>query len=128
MVAFMRNMGDAMQSEGDSFCVSVGTAITSATGKSKNAAQHDSILTYEVLVEKISKLTEQILEKFTNVGELIEWEQSLSNDALDRILTMRMGLPMYLIIIEKFNIKSIHVCGTGLWYGVYLQHLFNVAD
>lgn len=128
MIAFMRNMGDAMQSEEDSFCVSVGTAITSATGKSKNESQHDTILTYDVLVEKISKLTEQILERFSNVGELIEWEQSSSSDAMDRILTMRMGLPMYLTIMEKFNIKSIHVCGTGLWYGVYLQHLFNVAD
>ena len=128
MVAFIRNMGDAMQSKEESFCVSVGTAITSATGKTKNASQHDSILTYNVLVEKISKLTEQILERFSNVGELIEWEQSLSSDAMDRILTMRMGLPMYLTIMEKFNIKSIHVCGTGLWYGIYLQHLFNVAD
>lgn len=128
MIAFMRNMGDTMQSEEDTFCVSVGTAITSATGKSKNASQHDSILSYNVLVEKISKLTEQILERFSNVGELIEWEQSLSSDAMDRILTMRMGLPMYLTIMEKFNIKSIHVCGTGLWYGIYLQHLFNVAD
>ena len=128
MVAFIRNMGDAMQSKEESFCVSVGTAITSATGKTKNASQHDSILTYNVLVEKISKLTEQILERFSNVGELIEWEQSLSSNAMDRILTMRMGLPMYLTIMEKFNIKSIHVCGTGLWYGIYLQHLFNVAD
>lgn len=128
MVAFIRNMGDAMQSKEESFCVSVGTAITSATGKTKNASQHDSILTYNVLVEKISKLTEQILERFSNVGELIKWEQSLSSDAMDRILTMRMGLPMYLTIMEKFNIKSIHVCGTGLWYGIYLQHLFNVAD
>lgn len=128
MVAFMRNMGEAMQSEENTFCVSVGTAITSATGKSKNANQHDTILTYDVIAEKIAKQTEQILERFSNVGDLIEWEQLLSSDSMDRILTMRMGLPMYLIIMDKFNIKSIHVCGTGLWYGIYLQHLFNIAD
>lgn len=128
LVAFMRNMGEAMQSEENTFCVSVGTAITSATGKSKNANQHDTILTYDVIAEKIAKQTEQILERFSNVGDLIEWEQLLSSDSMDRILTMRMGLPMYLIIMDKFNIKSIHVCGTGLWYGIYLQHLFNIAD
>ena len=129
MVAFMRNMGEAMQSKENTFCVSVGTAITSATGKSKNAKQHDTILTYDVIAEKIAKQTEQILERFSNVGDLIEWEQSSSsNDTMDRVLTMRMGLPMYLIIMEKFNIKCIHVCGTGLWYGIYLQHLFNIAD
>lgn len=128
MVAFIRNLGDIMQSEKESFCVSVGTAITSATGKSKNATQHDTILTYESLSQKIDSLTAKILEQFDTVGDLVNWEQRMSSDSMDRCLTMRMGLPMYLILMEKFNIKSIHVCGTGLWYGIYLQHLFNVAD
>lgn len=128
MVAFMRNLGDVMQSEEETFCVSVGTAITSATGKSKNATQHDTILTYDSLSQKIENLTSKILEQFETVGDLINWEHQMNNDSMDRCLTMRMGLPMYLIIMEKFNIKSIHVCGTGLWYGIYLQHLFNVAD
>lgn len=128
MVAFMRNLGDVMQSEEETFCVSVGTAITSATGKSKNATQHDTILTYDSLSQKIENLTSKILEQFKTVGDLINWEHQMNNDSMDRCLTMRMGLPMYLIIMEKFNIKSIHVCGTGLWYGIYLQHLFNVAD
>ncbi|MBP7984202.1 MAG: AAA family ATPase [Bacteroidaceae bacterium] len=128
MVAFINNLGDVMQSEKESFCVSVGTAITKATGKSKNAVQHDTIITYESLSQKIENLTAKILEQFDTVGDLINWEQRMISDSMDRFLTMRMGLPMYLILMEKFNIKSIHVCGTGLWYGIYLQHLFNVAD
>ena len=128
MVAFMRNMSFAMQSDIETFCVSVGTAITSATNKSSNSKQHDSVLAYDTISQKINNLTERIEEQFSTVGDLINWEKRLSSDSMDRCLTMRMGLPMYLIIMDKFNIKSIHVCGTGLWYGVYLQHLFNVAD
>lgn len=127
MVAFMKNMSSAMFSETESFCVSVGTAITSATGKKGNSSQHDTILDYDMLKQKIDKLSEFILQEFSTVGELMDWEQSLSNGTIDKNLTMRMGLPMYLIIMEKFNVKSIHVCGTGLWYGIYLQHLFNTT-
>lgn len=128
MVAFMKNMGITMLSDEETFCVSVGTAITSATGKSGNAKQHDSVLEYDKLSQKIENLTSTILERFDTVGDLVRWEQRMGDDTMDRNLTMRMGLPMYLLLMDKFNIKSIHVCGTGLWYGIYLQHLFNVAD
>lgn len=134
MVAFMRNMSFAMQSDSETFCVSVGTAITAATKKSSNAKQHDTIMTYETISQRIESLTAQIIDRFATVGDLVGWEQELKwekqlkGDTMEKCLTMRMGLPMYLIIMEKFGIKAIHVCGTGLWYGVYLQHLFNVTD
>ena len=124
----MKNMGVTMLSDEETFCVSVGTAITSATGKRGNAKQHDSVIDYERLDRKIDNLTSIILERFETVGDLVRWEQRMSDDEMDRNLTMRMGLPMYLLLMDKFNIKSIHVCGTGLWYGIFLQHLFNVAD
>lgn len=128
MVAFMKNMGITMLSDEETFCVSVGTAITSATGKSGNAKQHDSVLEYDKISQKVENLTSTILERFDTVDDLVRWEQRIGDDTMDRILTMRMGLPMYLLLMDKFKIKSIHVCGTGLWYGIYLQHLFNVAD
>ena len=128
MVAFMKNMGVTMLSDEEAFCVSVGTAITSATGKGGNAKQHDTVLEYDKISQKIEDLTSKILERFDTVGNLVTWEQRMGDDTMDRNLTMRMGLPMYLLLMDRFNIKSIHVCGTGLWYGIYLQHLFNVAD
>ena len=128
MVAFTKNMGEIMNSTTDTFCVSVGTAITSATGKKNNASQHDSILTYEALNEKIQTLTSKILDRFETVGDLINWESQMIDDQMDRNLTMRMGLPMFILLMDKFNIPAIHVCGTGLWYGIYLQHLYNIAD
>lgn len=128
MVAFTKNMNTTMQTNEDTFCVSVGSAITHATGKKKNAQQHDCILNYEQIANKIENLTTKLLEMFNTVGDLVRWEQQMTGDAIDDMLTLRMGLPMYLLLMEKFNIKQIHVCGTGLWYGIYLQHLFNVAD
>ena len=128
MVAFTKNMNTTMQTNEDTFCVSVGSAITHATGKKKNAQQHDCILNYEQIAKKIENLTVKLQEKFKTVGDLVRWEQQMTGDAIDDMLTLRMGLPMYLLLMEKFNIRQIHVCGTGLWYGIYLQHLFNVAD
>lgn len=128
MVAFTKNMNTTMQTNEETFCVSVGSAITHATGKKKNAQQHDCILNYEQIADKIENLTAKLLEMFNTVGDLVRWERQMTGDAIDDMLTLRMGLPMYLLLMEKFNIKQIHVCGTGLWYGIYLQHLFNVAD
>ena len=128
MVAFTKNMNTTMQTNEETFCVSVGSAITHATGKKKNAQQHDCILNYEQIADKIENLTAKLLEMFNTVGDLVRWERQMTGDTIDDMLTLRMGLPMYLLLMEKFNIKQIHVCGTGLWYGIYLQHLFNVAD
>lgn len=90
--------------------------------------QANPVLEYDKISQKIEDLTSKILERFDTVGNLVTWEQRMGDDTMDRNLTMRMGLPMYLLLMDRFNIKSIHVCGTGLWYGIYLQHLFNVAD
>lgn len=128
MVAFTKNMHTTMQTNEGTFCVSVGSAITHATGKKNNASQHDCILNYEQIAEKIENLSAKLQEKFSTVGDLVRWEQQMTGDVIDDMLTLRMGLPMYLLLMERFNIKQIHVCGTGLWYGIYLQHLFNVAD
>jgi len=129
LVAFFRNMGEAMTSEEEMFCVSVGTAITKATNKKNNASQHDTILTREMIAARIEQVSQKINEKLSTVSDLIDYETSIrSNESLDNAITMRVGLPMYLLLMDKFKISSIHVCGTGLWYGIYLQHLFNVAD
>jgi hypothetical protein len=129
MVAFMNNMGDLMKDEDEYFCVSVGTAITRATGYNKNAEQHDRILTREKIEAKIDSVTEKICSRFNNVGELYEWNQRVeSNNSLDGFVTMRLGLPLYLYFFDRFNVKEIHVCGTGLWYGIYFQKLFNSLD
>lgn len=130
LVAFYKNMGDAMTSETESFCISVGTAITHATGGKNNAAQHDRVMTREKIEACIETCTQAILDKFDKVDQLNEYdfESSRGSKLLDDQITMRLGLPMFLSLMDRFNIKEIHVSGTGLWYGIYLQHLHNIAD
>ena len=119
-----------MQSDEKSFCISVGTAITKSTNKSNNASQHDSILNKDYIVNRIAKAEEKIYQNFTTVGELNEFdfESNNSNKQIDTEITIRLGLPMYLSLMDKFDISDIHVSGTGLWYGIYLQRLFNTID
>ena len=130
LVVFYKNMGDAMTSEIESFCISVGTAITHATGGKNNAAQHDRVMTREKIEDCIETCTQAILDQFDTVEQLNEYdfESSRGSKRLDDQITMRLGLPMFLSLMDRFNIKEIHVSGTGLWYGIYLQHLHNIAD
>ena len=130
LVVFYKNMGDAMTSETESFCISVGTAITHATGGKNNAAQHDRVMTREKIENCIESCTNAILDQFDTVEELNEFdfEASKGNKRLDDQITMRLGLPMFLSLMDRFNIREIHVSGTGLWYGIYLQHLHKIAD
>lgn len=130
LVVFYKNMGDAMTSETESFCISVGTAITHATGGKNNAAQHDRVMTREKIKACIETCTQAILDQFDTVDQLNEYdfESSRVSKRLDDQITMRLGLPMFLSLMDRFNIKEIHVSGTGLWYGIYLQHLHNIAD
>ena len=130
LTTFYKNIGDVMYANEKSFCVSVGTAITKATGKKNNASQHDTILSYQQIEDKISQCNERILRQFDTVGELnnFDFEANRGNNEIDTYITMRLGLPMFLSLMEKFNIAKIHISGCGLWYGIYLQHLLNIAD
>lgn len=130
LLTFYKNMDEHMQSTNKTFCISVGTAITKATNKKKNALQHDCILNREYIVDRILKAEEKIYQNFSTVGELNEFdfESNNSNKQIDTEITIRLGLPMYLSLMDKFDISDIHVSGTGLWYGIYLQRLFNTID
>lgn len=115
--------------EGEVFCVGVGTAITRAVGGGGNAKQHDKILTRELITARIATAEKIILERAKTVGELYEVLSKLGpNDPFDAEVTTRLGLPIFLAIMEKYNISEIHVCGTGLWYGIYFQALLDAID
>lgn len=118
---------NAGQLSDDNFCVSVGTAITAATGRRGNRHQHDRILTLQDIRNKIESCQEILTSQFGNVGELNYYDVNSKggNRELDAVITMRLGLPMFPLLMERFHISRIHVSGTGLWYGIYLQHLFN---
>lgn len=129
LVSFSKNMGESMAINGEVFCVGVGTAITKAAGGGGNAKQHDKILSKESIVDRIAKAESIILDRVKTVGELAAVLSRIGpNDQFDAELTARLGLPMFVEIMEKYNIPEIHVSGTGLWYGIYFQKLLNALD
>lgn len=116
------------------FCISVGTAITNATNKKGNAKQHGTRLTLEMIKRKIEETDAFLKSKYTYVADLIEdldvsgAERNSFHDTLDNSVVMRLGLPMFVEIMEGFNLDEIIVSGTGLWYGVYFENLYNLNN
>lgn len=119
------NILDNFPANGDVACVAVGTAITKATGKIGNPKQHDTRLTIEQLAEKVKMLDASLKSKYQYAVELYN-AISKGNDNLDGEIVMRLGIPMYVAIMKKLNIQYLTVSGTGLWYGIYFQQLFNL--
>lgn len=116
------------------FCISVGTAITNAPNKKGNAKQHGTRLTLEMIKRKISETDIFLNSKYTYVADLLEDldvsgpERSSFHDTLDNNVVMRLGLPMFVEIMEGFNLEEIIVSGTGLWYGVYFENLYELNN
>ncbi|MGL6168937.1 MAG: protein kinase domain-containing protein [Fusobacteriaceae bacterium] len=109
-------------------CISVGTAITSATGKKGNKKQHCTVMNSEAIQKSCFNAMNFLLEKYKTVGELLaalkaEDESNCKNRVLDSALTKALGLPAFLEILKKFNLDKLVVSGTGLWYGAFYNHL-----
>ena len=126
--AFYTNMHDIIPSDQQIFCISVGTAITTATGRRGNAKQHDCILTLDRLKEKVESIDSKLKENYTYASDLYHdiTYGGTRGETIDREVVMRVGLPMFITLMTKFNIDQLTVSGTGLWYGIYFQKLFNM--
>lgn len=125
--AFYANMLNDFPIGGDIFTISVGTAITTATGQKGNAKQHGRVLTLESLIEKIQSIDEKLKNDYTYVSDLY---YDINNggaraDNVDRDVVMRIGLPMFTTLMKKLGIPQLTVSGTGLWYGIYFQNLYS---
>jgi len=109
-------------------CISVGTAITKATGKQGNKKQHLTILRRDDLIRKIKMLEDNLVTNYSSMSILADAIRSSAgkqNDNLDSEIVMRLGLPMYLYLMDRFNINEIIISGTGLWYGVFYRKMME---
>ena len=112
------------------YCVALGTAITKATGKGKNEQQHDMILTRERMGEVIREKHQRLITELPTVADALEKVtpgRSFDN-TIDSDLTTDLGLRMFQRLLRYFKIDSVTVNGTGLWYGIYFQHLFGLNN
>ncbi len=130
--AFYRNMPEIAKAGDSIYTIAVGSAITACTGKPSNALQHGTVLTVQDIKDRISELDRQLKAEFANSGELYQAAERQSgkkrNNNVDRMVVMRIGLPMFVILMTRLGIDKLVVSGTGLWYGIYFQHLFNLGE
>lgn len=113
------------------FLIANGTAITHASGKKGNKEQHCTILTKESIENSMKKFEEYLNGNYSNSKELLsvlEGPHTEHRGKIDRILVSRLGLSMFLEIMNQINITQIVVNGTGLWYGVYFENLYNMNN
>ena len=109
--------------------LSVGTAITNATNKKGNKDQHGTILRLDSIKDTINRIDEKLKSKYDHrISDLLSdlEENNKGKERLDNLIVMRVGLVMFIEIMENFNISELIVSGTGLWYGIYFQQVFKL--
>jgi len=111
-------------------CISVGSAITSATGKIGNPKQHGTVLTVSGLTAKIDDIEKKLDLHYGDSKALasdVEKHEDLRKiKNIDKLLVMRLGLPLFVEVMKKFSLDSLMVSGTGLWYGIYFENLYKI--
>jgi len=109
-------------------CISVGTTITRTTRKQGNAKQHGTILTIDLLEERLNHFKNEIIIKYNSIIELQKEVNNVNkrNNTNRQDLTAALGLPFFIEIMRKLNIKELVVSGAGLWYGIYFQKLYDI--
>lgn len=127
---FYKNMLEYLPKDEPIFCVAVGTAITSATGEKKNAQQHDTRMPIRRIQGVIDDLDSRLKSQYTYVRQLHNDlnDYGRNVDKLDREVVQRVGLPMFIDILTALKMDAVYVSGTGLWYGIYFQQLFQDFD
>ena len=113
-------------------CVSVGSAITAATGKIGNPKQHGTELSVRGITTKIDELNKKLELHYSDSKALatdVEKHEDLRKiKNIDKLLVMRLGLPLFVEVLKKFSLEGLTVSGTGLWYGVYFENLYKLQS
>ena len=111
------------------FCIGVGTSITKVSGKHGSSHQHDKCLTKDQLILKINRLHDKLCNRFDTVTDLLNAIQHTDmNGELEKMVAVRIGLPMFIEIMDYYNIQRITVSGAGLWYGIFFKALHNISE
>ncbi len=80
----------------------------------------------EELIQEYSEKIDDNLEEVCDLYNLLEKNDNAITRKMESQLTVSYGLPVYLKIMEKFNLRDISFCGFGLRYGIYIyKHVFK---
>ncbi len=97
--------------------------------KRNNFTQHNMGLSKTRIMELTEEFSEKIdsnIEEVCDLYNLLEKNKNAITRKIESELTVSYGLPVYLKLMEKFNLRDISFGGFGLRYGVYIyQHVFK---
>lgn len=117
------------------FCISVGNSFVQATGGKTAFTKHGIRLTVNDIKNKIQELDDALRSEYTSISHLHhaseenkiqQLRMERKSDQVDNILNSRLSLPMYLEIMDRFNLEEVVVSNTGLFYGIFLEKLFQI--
>ena len=114
------------ESKDDVYCIGVGTAITTAIGDGVKANKdvHEKQLSLEQIQDVINTRTNELLNYSpTELQTIIE---NKGGNALEKIVSCRLGLPIISEILRFFNVQKLRISGTGLWYGVFFANFYEL--
>lgn len=97
--------------------------------KRNNFTQHNMGLSRARITEIIEEFNDNFdkgIEEVCDLYNLLEKNKNAITRKIEHELTVSYGLPVYLKLMEKFNLRDISFAGFGLRYGVYIyQHVFK---
>ena len=119
---------NAHMSNEDIYCVCVGTAVTAAFGDGSrpNKAIHERSLD----LNQIETIIDERNKEFCAMSPLAIQEQVENAggkpNTMEKRFSSRLGLPVISEILQFFNIQSVRISGTGLWYGVFYANFYDL--
>ncbi len=97
--------------------------------KRNNFTQHNmglSRVRLEEIIEDFSDRFDDNIEEVCDLYNLLEKNDNSITRKMESELTVGYGLPVYLKLMEKFNLRDISFGGFGLRYGIYIyRHVFK---
>lgn len=105
------------------YAYGMGSALSKFLGTGNNFNQNNKILTIDGMNRRLQEYCSDLDNEKGEVRKLYEAVNSRGGEdskKLERKLVFLYGLPAYIKLLEKFNLKQLCFAGYGLRYGLYI--------
>ncbi len=108
----------------------MGSAMSNSLPAASNHKNHNRKIQVQNIKNRLYSSAGELEVQIQRVNKLYKLLQNNENpqDKLKSKLVLLYGLPVYLKILERFNLEEIRFAGYGLRYGAYLAHYAYFQD
>ncbi|MBR1882148.1 MAG: hypothetical protein IJ808_03905 [Muribaculaceae bacterium] len=114
---------EGISADSPAYCIALGTAIGLATGRVSAPERHGVKLSVDDIYNQTDYAHHCLCDHFHTVDDLAHTLQTKRDEQLESLVSMRLGLPLYLCLMNYYRVPSLIVSGAGLWYGIYYNNL-----